>query len=601
MKKNGFIFTLTLIVSFIISGPSFADQVDDERLKRAGQDSKNWLTYSRGFHNNRYSTLAQINKSNVKKLVPKWIYQTGLDGSFQTSPLVIDGVMYFSTPYNHVVALDAASGKELWRYKHKLKTKKVCCGTSNRGIAINYGKIYMITIDARLIALDIKDGSLVWDTLVADPNTGRQETINDLLNDDALRQHKVEGWTGFTGNMAPLVFDNKIIVGVSGTGYGLHVEGKTDEEIRSVVGLSGKRVGLRAFVSAYDATNGKLLWRWYSTKDKNWEGGFVTKTGAGDKLDRDVEAEKQALEKFPDSWKRGGGSVWTHPAFDPELGLVYVGTGNAAPQIDTSTRPGDNLYTSSLVALDIQTGKLKWYYQQSPHDQWGYDVSSPPVLFDLELDGKTIRAIAQASKMGFLFVHNRATGELIKRSDPFVPMKNLFKNPTREGVVIWPGEIGGVNWSPVSYNPASKRVYLAAIHMPIEYKVHDLPPEKRLLGTTYSSFKVAPGHEIYGVLSSVDPITGKLDWQVKTDQMLLGGLVSKTNGLLFMGESDGHFTARDTANGDLLWKFQTGAGVNAPPIVYEAKGHEFVAVAAGGNKIFKTPSGNAIIAFGLAE
>ncbi len=371
MPKYLIVFLSIIFVSFIYSKSVLSNEVNDARLKGAAGDSKNWLTYSRGFNNNRYSTLNQITPSNIKKLVPKWIYQTGLDGSFQTSPLVVDGIMYLSTPYNHVIALDAVTGKELWRYKHKLRTKKLCCGSSNRGIAINYGKIYMITIDARLIALDLKDGSIIWDSLVADPTAGREETKDDLLKNDVLRNHKIDGWTGFTGNMAPMVFDNKVIVGVSGTGYGLHVAGRDENQIGAVVGLSGKRVGLRAFVSAYDATTGQLLWRWYSTKEKNWEGDFVTQTGAGDKLDRDIEREKKAITKYKDSWKRGGGSVWTHPAVDPEQGLVYVGTGNAAPQIDSTTRPGDNLYTSSLVALDINTGKLKWYYQQSPHDEWG--------------------------------------------------------------------------------------------------------------------------------------------------------------------------------------------------------------------------------------
>lgn len=601
MRKQITIFAILLISITFLAQSIFAKEVDDARLLGAEKDSKNWLTYSRGFNNNRYSTLNQITKSNVKKLVPKWIYQTGLDGSFQVSPLVVDGTMYFSTPYNHVVALDAATGKQLWRYKHKLRTKKLCCGTTNRGISINYGKIYMITIDARLIALDRKDGSVLWDSIVADPTAGRQETLDDLLKSDDFRNHKVNGWTGFAGNMAPMVFGNKVIVGVSGTGYGLHVAGKTADDIGGVVGLSGKKVGLRAFVSAYEASTGKLLWRWYSTKEKGWEGKFVTQTGAGDKLDRDIEAEKKDLNKYKDSWQRGGGSVWTHPAFDPELGLLYVGTGNAAPQGDSGTRPGDNLYTSSLVALDINTGKLKWYYQQSPHDEWGYDVASPPVLFELEQDGKTIPAIAQASKMGFLFVHDRRTGELIKRSDPFVPMKNLFKKPTREGVVIYPAEVGGVSWSPVSYNPKTKRIYVAAIHMPIFFQVHDIPKEKQMLGKTYTSFKVVKGHKPHGVLSSINPKTGKIDWQVITNEMLIGGLVTKTNGLLFMGESNGHMTARDTDNGQLLWQFQTGAGVNAPPIVYEVGGKEFVAVASGGNKLFRTPAGNAIIAFGLAE
>jgi glucose dehydrogenase len=574
--------------------------VDDRALRSAGDDPENWLTYSRGYANQRYSPLDEINRGNVRRLVPKWIYQSGLSGTFQASPLVVDGVMYVSLPYNHVVALDAATGERIWRYEHKLITDKLCCGPANRGLALGYGRLYMITVDARLIALDRRTGRVEWDVPVADPNTGAAESIDVLLDSDRRKAGEVKGWTGYSGNMAPLVYEGMVIVGVTGAGYGLHLEASPGNPI-SVVGMAGAQFGLRAFLSAYEAETGKLIWRWYSTAEDRWEGQFVTKTRLGDPLDRDIASEQAKLDQYRDAWRRGGGSLWTHPALDPELGLLYVGTGNPAPQMDDFTRPGDNLYTVSIVALDVRTGKMKWYDQHVPHDVWGYDVGTPAVLFDLPSGGRKVPALAQASKSGWLYLYERATGELIRRSEPFVPQHNLFSRPSREGVEIWPGAAGGASWSPASYNPRTGWIYIAAMHMPMRYVVHDLPPEKHANGPTYTSVDSIAGMERHGLLSAIDPLTGKIAWQAKTPQILIGGLVTTAGGLLFMGEGNGKFTARDVHDGALLWSFQTGAGVNAPPIVYRARGREFVAIASGGHQLFQFPLGGAVIAFGLAE
>jgi glucose dehydrogenase len=588
-----FLFALTLGAPPLLA-------VDDRALRQAGDDPANWLTYSRGYFNQRYSPLDEINRGNVRRLVPKWIYQTGLVGTFQASPLVVDGVMYVSLPYNHVVALDAATGDLLWRYNHKLTTEKLCCGPANRGLALGYGRLYMITVDARLIALDRKSGKILWDTPVADPNTGAAESVEVLLEADRQKAGDVSGWTGFSGNMAPLVYDGMVIVGVTGAGYGLHLGGTPDSPI-SVVGMSGSRFGLRAFLSAYTADTGKLLWRWYATAEGNWEGDFVTRTRLGDPLERDVAAEKEARARNADAWRRGGGSLWTHPALDPELGLIYVGTGNPAPQMDDFSRPGDNLYTVSIVALDVRTGKMKWYDQHVPHDRWGYDVGTPAVLFDLDERSRKVPVLAQASKTGWMYIYNRASGELIRRSEPFVPQSNLFRRPTAEGIVIWPGAAGGASWSPASFHPKTGWLYIAAMHNPMRYTVRELPPDKRDNGPTYVSVDSIPEAESYGLVSAIDPRTGKIAWQARTPQLLIGGLVTTAGGLLFIGEGNGKFTARDVQDGKLLWSFQTGAGVNAPPIVYRAQGKEFVAVASGGHQLFQFPLGGAVIAFGLAE
>ena len=599
--RHLYIGTMLLVCGLVAASPT-GYAVDDDRLINAHADSTNWLTYGHGYSNQRYSELDEINRDNIKKLAPRWIYQTGIQGTFQSNPLVADGVMYLSTPFNHVVALDAATGEEKWHYQHELKTEKLCCGPTNRGLALGYGKIYMITVDARVIALDIQTGAVQWDIPLAGPTTGTPESLDILSDADALKNWDVIGWTGFSGNMAPLVFDGLVIVGVSGAGYGLTLRPPSEKGPHAVVGVSGVKYGLRAFVSAHDAQTGQLRWRWYSTPEQGWEGEYTSRTLAGDTLERDIEAEKAASSQYSDSWKYGGGSVWTHPALDPELGLLYVGTGNPAPEMDDTTRPGDNLYTSSLVALDVRTGQLKWFFQQVPHDLWNYDVASSPILINVMHNGHLVPAVVQAGKTGWLYVHDRVTGELLLRSEPFVPQNNMFRRPTREGIVISPGLVGGNDWSPAAYNPQTGWVYSAAVHLPTKYTIHDIPAQDRQpgLGETYVA---ATSTEVPGTgrLTAVDPVSGKIKWQMETDKLLVGGVSTTAGGLLFVGESNGYFTARDAANGQLLWRFQTGAGVNAPPIVYQAGGEQFVAVAAGGHQKFQFPPGDAVIAFALVK
>lgn len=588
-----------------VAGTLAAAPVNDARLRDTAAEPANWLTYGQGYHNRRYSTLDEIHRGNVDRLVPKWIYQTGIEATFETSPLVDDGVMYFSTPYNQVIAVDAATGEHLWRYRHHLQAARdeLCCGPANRGLAMGYGRLYMITVDARLIALDRADGEVVWDMAVADPTAGTRESLEALRQGDPLRDTDVTGWTSFGGNMPPLVYDGMVIVGVSGAGYGLHLEGRGagEQPLHAVVGLSGKQYGLRAFVSAYDADTGNLVWRWYVTPETGWQGQFRTETPSGDELPRDIAAEKAHMAEFGDAWKRGGGSVWTHPALDPERGLLYVGTGNPAPQMDGDTRPGDNLHTVSLVALDVQTGELRWAHQQVPHDLWGYDTASPPVLMELETDGGTVPAVTQAGKTGWLYVHDRRTGELLRRSEPFVPHRNTFSRPTRGGVTIAPGAAGGASWSPTAYHPGLGWVYIAGLHLPTRYTVHERDGGDPGARPTYTSLSTVEGLETYGTLTAIDPATGDLEWQTRTDAPLVGGVTATAGGLVFMGEGTGSFGAWDATTGEKLWQFNTGAGVNAPPVVYEVNGKEYVAVAAGGHQLFGYRLGQTVIAFGLPE
>jgi len=398
--------------------------------------------------------------------------------------------------------------------------------------------------------------------------------------------------------MAPLVYKGKVIVGITGAGYGLHLESKKGkQQLGSVVGMAGD-YGLRGFLAAFDVETGKELWRWHTVPDDGWEGEWRAATPDGAPLHRDIAAEKAAFAEHADAWKTGGGSTWTTPALDSSSGLLFLGVGNPSPQMDGLTRPGDNLYTVSLVALDVETGKLRWHYQQVPHDLWGYDVASPPVLFDTEVDGKKVSSVGQASKTGWFYVNDRRTGALLYKSEPFVPQENIFAPPTKEGVRIAPGAGGGASWSPVSYDGSTGMVYVAAVHMPTLYTVKETPAEGERPAQHYTTATMTDEPR-WGTLSAIDTRTGKIAWQKKTEKPLIGGVVATKGGLVFVGEGSGRFDAFDAKTGDLLWQFTTEAGVNAPPISYEVDGTQYVAIASGGTPMFGNKPGDELLVFAL--
>src|SRR5712692_2729247 len=570
------------------------------RLLAAREDAKNWLLPGHDYTNQRYVALEQVNTQNVKLLALRWKFSTGIQEAFQATPLVADGVMYLTTPKNHLVALDARTGTQLWRYEYPLDTKALCCGAANRGAGMGYGKVYMATADAHLIAVDQQTGKLVWNGALASQEQGKTETTAVLSATDPLRQATVTGASGIGANMAPLVYKGKVIVGVTGAGYGLHLDtSKGKQPIGAVVGMAGA-YGRRGFLAAFDAETGKELWRWYTIPDKGWEGEWRASTSDGAPLSRNIAAEKAAFATYADAWKTGGGSTWTTPALDSALGLLFLGVGNPSPQMDGLTRPGDNLYSVSLVALDIETGKLRWHYQQVPHDLWGYDVASPPVLFETEVNGAKVQAVGQASKTGWFYAHDRKTGTLLYKSEPFVPHENLFAPPTPEGVRIAPGAAGGASWSPVAYNPITGMVYVAAVHMPTRYTVHTDPGDSDHSPLHYTT--TTPTDEPrWGTLSAIDTKTGRMVWQQKVEQPLIGGVVATKGGLVFVGEGSGRIDAFHATTGELLWQFQTEAGVNAPPIAYEVDGTEYIAVAAGGNPLFGYKPGDELLVFALPQ
>ncbi len=551
-----------------------------------------WPLHGHDLGGQRYSPLTAIDTATVSRLVPKWTWHSGITATFQATPIVVDGVIYVSLPFSGVAALDAATGREIWRYKHQSSVAKPCCGPANRGVAVSHGKVYVGTVDGRLVALDAKTGAVAWTVAVAQYE-GTTEATSQLRTDDPLSQVQKTGSTGVGISAAPLVYDGKVFVGIAGVGYGLH-----PDKGLSVVGLSGQ-YGRPGLMAAFDASSGKLVWR-FNVTGPGWEGSFRNSTPDGVPMQRDIAAEHADSAAYADAWKYGGGSIYASPVIDAARHLIIFGTGNPSPQMADASRPGDNLYTSSLVALDLRTGRMVWHYQQVPHDRWGYDVASSPVLLDVERGGKRIPAVAQASKTGWVFVHDRRDGTLLFKSDAFVPQRNLFTPPQPgEGVVIAPGIAGGANWSPSAYSTPLHLFFVGALHLPTRYVAHEVhAPDGSV--TQYASTQDTD--ESWGTLSALDLAhDGRLAWQVKTSEPLIGGVLATAGGLVFSGAGKGVFAAFDAATGRQLWSFQCDAGVNAPPVSYAIGGKQFVTVAVGGNALFGFKQGDTVMAFGLPD
>jgi PQQ-dependent dehydrogenase (methanol/ethanol family) len=555
-----------------------------------------WALHALDDGGQRFSPLAQINTKTVGKLDHAWTYHSGVKATFQATPIVTGGVMYLSLPFSHVVALDARNGRELWRYQHVLKRKDLCCGPATRGVAMANGKVYLGSVDGRLIALDARDGHVLWDVMVADyvAQTEQQSSMDDR---DPLSHGSASGSTGVGIGMAPIVHGKKVIVGINGVGYGLH-----PEQGLAVVGVAGP-IGRPGMMAAFDADTGAAIWR-FDITGPGWEGEFRNSTPDGVAMQRDVAAERAAASAqgaaHAEAWRYGGGSVYASPVIDAERKLLFFGSGNPSPQMADRTRPGDNLYTSSLIALDLDTGKRVWHSQQIPHDRWGYDVASPPVLVTIKHEGVVVPAIASPSKLGWVYVHDRRDGRLLFKSDAFVPQRNLFTPPQPgEGVVIAPGIVGGANWSPPAFSPDLQLLFVPALHMPTRYIAHEL---RKPDGSVIQYASTQNIEEKSGTLTALDlGHAGKLQWQVKTDEPLVGGILATAGGLVFSGVGGGQFAAFDAATGSRLWQFQCAAGVNAPPITYALDGRQYIAVAAGGNALFGFKQGDTLEVFALPD
>jgi glucose dehydrogenase len=591
MKKYIFYISGLLSLVLMITGCVMAT--------KPNTSNQDWPSYGNDLSSQRYSSLNQINITNASQLVEAWTVHTGVKSTFQATPIVQNGVMYVSLPFNGVVALDAKTGKELWRYQHAKRADWVmCCGPANRGVAVADGKVFMGTVDARLIALNATTGEKVWDIDVVEGNI-LTEGQDALSKSDPNSQRKVTGGTGIGINMAPVVYKGKVIVGITGVGYGLHIDSpRSDAPLGAVIGVAGL-FGRPGFLAAFDVNTGERVWQFDTIPEQGWEGKFTEKTEDGVTFNRDIAQEKADLAKYPDAARFGGGSAWSTPAVDIATDTLFFGTGNPSPQMNDVSRPGDNLYTVSLVALDAQTGKLKWHYQQVPHDLWGYDLASPPVLFNYIKEGKSIPAVGQASKTGWFFVHERATGKLILKSEAFVPQHNLFKKATFEGTVVYPGILGGSNWSPVSVDEKNQLAFVSAIHAPIKYTLHEAAAKDGKAPIRYAASEPTKDPS-WGLISAINLQSGKIAWQIKTDQPLVGGSLTTAGGLLFVGEGNGHFNAYDSKTGQLLWQGSSEYGVNAPPITYSIDGVQYISVVSGGNFLFGFKQGDAILTYKLS-
>jgi PQQ-dependent dehydrogenase (methanol/ethanol family) len=506
--------------------------VTDSMMLNAASNENDWLLHGRTYDNQRYSPLKQITVANVNSLNLVALVQTGMTASFETTPIVANGVMYITTPVvNHkmiISAVNASTGERLWDVTYNLGAFQICCGPVNRGVAVGYGKVYVVTLDDHLLALDAADGHTVWDTVIVSSQNGYSET------------------------MAPQIYDGMVIVGSAGGEW-----------------------ALRGFVAAYDGNNGRQRWRWMATDPKTYAG---------------------------DSWQGGGGMVWTTPAIDPKLGLLIFSTGNPNPDLDGTIRRGDNLYTDSIVALDVHSGELKWYYQEVKHDVWDYDAVSNVVLFDVHENGETIPAAAEAGKVGWVFILDRRTGRLIRKSDPYVMMsKNMFSMPTSEGVDMLPGANGGAEWSPPAYSPQTHYLYILAMDQLMRFTTKPATSTPGLIRLGSAFTNVAPGSIQDGPFVALDVETGKIAWQYKAPQPLIGGALATAGNLVFMGEGNGWFDAFNARSGDRVWRYNLGAGVNAPPMTYEVNGEQYIAVAAGGNFQMTYPYGDTLAIFKLSS
>jgi len=526
----------------------------DSAVRRAIADSTAWPSYGRDYTNRRFSPLAQITPANASGLKLAWTYKTGIPHVFETSPVVVNGTMYISTPLNHVVALDARTGRKKWEYAHQLGTTVHCCGPNNRGVAVYGGRVYMGTLDAKLVALDTADGDKAWEVQVAD---NRQ---------------------GYALNGPPVAADGKVIIGISGAEY-----------------------GIRGFVTAYDAGSGRQVWRFYtipSPEEGGWWGTWSQADPFGTSVNRNIARERADSAKYANAWQTGGGSVWQAPAIDLERGLVIFTVGNPSPDLDGSVRPGDNLYTNSIVAVDLKTGKHRWHLQTIPHDVWDLDAASPVVLADVRgQDGQTVPAVAHAGKTGWVYVVDRATGKPIRRSDAFVPQANMFVQPTREGKRMLPGANGGSEWSPAAYSPQTGYLYVLGLHQPMLYKARsqERQPPALWLGGAF----VGTGEPQYGLFSAVDLNTGKVVWQKRVKDPMIGGALATAGGVVFTGTKDKQVLALDAKSGRQLWSYTARGGVNAPPVSYAIDGTQYVAVAAGGNYQINAPRSDELLVFSV--
>ena len=516
------------------------------------------LTYGMGYANQRYSALKAINKGNVEKLVPVWTYSLNNPQGQESQPVIFDGVMFVTT-HTSTVAVDALTGRQIWKQELEFASdvfKMACCGLLNRGVAIHNGKVYRSTLDAHVIAYDAKTGKQLWKSKAADYKQGHAMTA------------------------APLIANGVLMTGIAGGEY-----------------------GTRGFIDGWDLETGKNLWHFFTTAAPGEKGG----------------------DTWPgDTAMKGGAPTWLTGAYDPELDLVYWGTGNGGPW-NPEARKGDNLYIDSVLAFRPKTGELVWHYQFSPNDPFDYDATEVGMLIDMEIDGAKRKVLAQANRNGFFYVLDRANGKLLA-ANPYVkvnwadkidmatgrPVESAVFKRVRAGgdEEIFPSVLGGKNWQPMSWNPATKLAYANTLNISWPYQI--AKPEYKqgewYLGINFRGVTM-PKDQPHGYLSAIDPMTGKSKWQMAwPGQPSMAGTLSTGGGLVFTGAATGEVIAVDADTGKKLWQFQTGSGIIGLPVTWEKDGKQYVSIVSGGGGVWallgdermaKTPAGGSLWTFAI--
>ena len=528
-----------LLVSLLPSNA--AAQVSFDRLLRADEEPENWLTYSGSYKSQRHSQLDQITPANVTDLELRWVFQARSLEVFQATPLVVDGIMYLVEPTNTVAALDAKLGRVFWTYEYTpSRAARPCCGAVNRGLGILDNTLFLATVDANLVALDATSGKPLWKTSVGDPAAGYALTL------------------------APLVIKDKVVVGIAGGEY-----------------------GIRGFIAAYDAQTGEEAWKFYTIPGPG-EPGHETWQG--------------------DDWMHGGAPAWLTGSYDPDLNLTYWGIGNPGPDWNPSQRPGDNLYSDSVVALNADTGELEWYFQFTPNDPYDYDSVQIPVLIDApDGAGGTLKLMLWGNRNGFFYVLNRESGRFLSGS-PFVDVNwasglddsgRPVLTPQPPGATTFPGVQGGTNWYSPSYSPGTGLFYVSAWEgygAVFEPQEVEYQPGRIFLGGRPAS-PITGGANVPGLgrghinnwteaagngaVLAIDPRTGQQRWRFEMTDVTSSGILTTGSNLLFTGSREGYFHALSAETGDLLWKRTLGGMIANGPMSYMVDGTQFVAVAAG--------------------
>ena len=522
-------------------------QIDDKVLAEADSRPGDWMAYGLNQAENRFSPLRQIDKSNVNSLGLAWSKKLGTTRGVETTPLVINGILYVTLPWSKVMAVDGRSGKTIWAYDPEVDkaamAMSACCDPVNRGLAFYKGKLYLGALDGRLIALDANSGSPVWEQQTFDPN------------DD------------YTITGAPRIFDGKV-----------------------VMGNGGAERGVRGFVVAYDAETGTEKWKSYIVPG-NPELGF----------------ESPDLEKAAETWQGewwtvgGGGTAWDAFAYDPDLNLLYVGTGNGSPWTrfarNQTWEPLDNLYLSSILALNPDTGRIVWHYQTTPGDNWDYTATQHMILADLEWEGSMRKVLMQAPKNGFFYVLDRTSGELLA-ANPFIdlnwangidmttgrPIETENSDYSKAPKEIKPSSDGGHSWHPMSYNPEHQLVYIPVLESTRVFKHNSDWTYRKGKANHAMDTNTDPRKDMYeyeGALIAWDPIGKKREWTVNQINKINSGTMATAGDLVFQGNAEGELVAYHAKTGERLWSYATGTAFMAPPVTYLVDGIQFVSIVAG--------------------